>query len=205
MFDYRQELERRIGQFRSFLQPMNQRAHDIACGSCFMIFEERKPGQEQAPSLSSDQEQALEALRQAFEGLGLLQARDADSEFELPVEGWREDDSSNRFIQFTFEEKCFHMDMPLQTLFREEAEQILRQRKGFFYLRDRKQFTLKGEDVEGYDPFRKVYVYGDEESAAQEMSFIFFQIWKFPVDSRYFVSAKAFSGNHEWEQGVPIE
>ena len=45
----------------------------------------------------------------------------------------------------------------LQTLYRPEAEQILRSKRGFFYLRDRPEFTLKDEDVEGYDPFRKIY------------------------------------------------
>ena len=111
----------------------------------------------------------------------------------------------NRFIQFSFENKWFCIDMPIQTLFRPEAEEILRYRKGFFDLADRKQFTLHGEDVEGHDPFRKIYVYGDEESAAEDMAFVFFQVWKFPVESRLFVSSAAFSGKHDWEQGVPIE
>jgi hypothetical protein len=63
--------------------------------------------------------------------------------------------------------------MPRQTLSRDEAQQIVRYRTGFFYLSDRKQFTLHCEDVEGYDPFRKVYVYRDESSAAEDMAFIF--------------------------------
>ena len=37
------------------------------------------------------------------------------------------------------------------------------------------------------------------------MAFVFFQVWKFPVESRLFVSSAAFSGKHDWEQGVPIE
>ena len=96
------------------------------------------------------------------------------------------------------------MDMPLKTLFRAEAEQILRSRKGFFYLRDRPEFTLKEEPVDGFDPFRKVYIYGDEESAAEDMAFIFFQVWRFPVDWRFYVKAGAFSGKKSWENGLPI-
>jgi len=36
------------------------------------------------------------------------------------------------------------------------------------------------------------------------MAFIFFQVWNFPVDSRFFVTACAFSGKKDWEQGFPI-
>ena len=99
------------------------------------------------------------------------------------------------------------MDMPIQTLYKAEAEQILRSRKGFFYLKDRPQFTLYEEDVEGYDPFRKIYVYGDEDSAAEDMAFIFFQVWKFPVDWRFYVKASSFHPKKPvvWEWGLPIE
>jgi hypothetical protein len=37
------------------------------------------------------------------------------------------------------------------------------------------------------------------------MAFIFFQVWKFPVDSRLFVTSASFNGKHEWEQGLAIE
>lgn len=96
--------------------------------------------------------------------------------------------------------------MPLQTLYWAEAEQILRCRKGFFYLRDRPQFTLKEEDVDGYDPFRRAYIYGDEESAAEDMAFIFFQVWRFPVDWTFYVKAAAFRDKKtDWEDGTPFE
>ena len=60
-----------------------------------------------------------------------------------PEEGWKQDAFQGRFIQFSFERNWFCLDMPLQTLYRTEAEQIVRSRKGFFYLRDRPEFTLK--------------------------------------------------------------
>src|SRR5690606_32419972 len=111
---------------------------------------------------------------------------------DLPNDGLREDDSQNRFIQFSIERHWLCLDMPLQTLFRAEAEHILRDRNGFFYLKNRPEFTLTSEDVDGYDPFRKVYVYGDENSAAEDMAFVFFQVWKFPVDWRFYVKSGAF-------------
>lgn len=86
-----------------------------------------------------------------------------------------------------------------------KAEEIRNCRRGFVYLRDRQQFTLSGEDADGHDPFRKIHIYGDEESAAEDMALIFFKVWKFPVDSRFYVSSAAFSGKNRWEQGFPIE
>src|SRR5262249_29852767 len=136
--------------------------------------------------------------------LGLLREQSADVGFDLPDKGWRSDGDGQRFVQFSFERDCFHLDMPRQTLTRDEAQQIVRYRTNFFYLSERKQFTLHGEDVEGYDPFRKVYVYRDEASAAEDMAFILFQVWKFPIDSVIYVTAASFSGKHQWEDGFPL-
>lgn len=205
MFDYRSELERRIAQFAGFLQPMYHRAHEIAHGPCFMIFEERRPEGSSDAALVEKRELALQSIQSAFGEFGFTADEDCSASDGLPEEGWRGDDSLTRFIQFSFENKWFCIDMPIQTLFRPEAEEILRYRKGFFDLADRKQFTLYGEDVEGHDPFRKIYLYGDDQSAAEDMAFVFFQVWKFPVDSRLYVSCEAFGGKHQWEQGVSIE
>ena len=96
--------------------------------------------------------------------------------------------------------------MPLKTLYRAEADVICRSRLGFFYLRDRPEFTLYNEDVDGCDPFRKIYLYGDERSAAEDMAFIFFQVWNFPVDWRFFVEAAAFGEKKmAWEREMPIQ
>jgi hypothetical protein len=111
-----------------------------------------------------------------------------------------------RFTQFSFEENWFCIDLPVQTLKRCEAEQILRRRIGFFFLRDRQQFTLHGEQTAGSDPFRKVYLYGDEWSAAEDMAFVLFEVWRFPVDVRLYVTAAAFGdGRPDWEQRLSIQ
>lgn len=209
MNDYSEELQRRIGQLAGYLKKMYHRAHEEVEGSCFIIFEERPPTNGSGDAtLSEAAKPALELVVTGFEDAGIASITMAEdvSFIDLPDEGWKEDDSQARFIQFSIEENWFCMDMPLQTLYRAEAEQILRSRKGFFYLRDRVQFTLKEEDVDGYDPFRKVYVYGDEDSAAEDMAFIFFQVWRFPVDWRFFVKAAAFGDKKtDWEWGTPIE
>ena len=49
-----------------------------------------------------------------------------------------------------------------------------------------------------------MYVNGDEESAAQDMAFIWFAVWKFPIDWTFFVTAAAFGGGHRFEQACPL-
>jgi hypothetical protein len=110
----------------------------------------------------------------------------------------------NRFVQFSFEADRFCLDLPRDTLRPAEAQQILRERPGFFYLRDRPQFTLRGEDVKGHDPFRKMYRYGDEPDAAQDTAYLFFTLWRLPIDARLYVSAAPFAGPKQWEYGTPI-
>lgn len=209
MTDYTQELRRRSAQFAGYLKKMYHRAHEEVQRSCFIIFQERLSRKDSGyDELKASVSPSLELV--------MVGRGDAESDSvtltdeypfsDIPTEGWKQNNSSPRFIQFSIERTWFCLDMPLQTLYRPEAEQILQCRKGFFFLRDRPQFTLKGEHTEGYDPFRKVYVYGDEESAAEDMAFIFFQIWKFPVDWRFYVKAAPFgSKKSNWEQGTPLE
>jgi hypothetical protein len=47
--------------------------------------------------------------------------------------------------------------------------------------------------------------YGDERSAAENMAFVWFDVWRFPVDSRLYVTAAAFAEQTDWEQGFPIQ
>ncbi len=207
--DYGETLQRRIVQFAGYLKKMHHRALKEVEGPCFMIFDERSPTDKNGhDQLNEAVTPSIELVLHGFEvaGKDSITMDGFLSSPDLPEEGWREDNSQSRFIQFSFEEKWFCIDMPIQTLFQPEAEQILRSLKGFFYLRDRPEFTLFEEDVEGYDPFRKIYVYGDEQTAAEDMAFIFFQVWKFPVDWRFYVKADAFGDKKtNWEWGTPIE
>jgi hypothetical protein len=40
--------------------------------------------------------------------------------------------------------------------------------------------------------------------AAEDTAYVFFKVWKFPVDSPFYVTAAAFSGKKQWERGTPI-
>lgn len=208
MFDYRQELQRRIAQFLGILQKMHRRSHEEVCGNCFVIFQERPPkGSADHRELEEAAAPSLELILAGFNDVAMASAPSGDSpRFDLPKLEESQANAHSRFIQFAFERNWFCLDMPLQTLYRDEAELILQERKGFFFLRDRPEFTLRGECVDGFDPFRKIYIYGDESSAARDMAFIFFQVWKFPVDWRFYVTAASFgSGKTDWERGTPLE
>ena len=209
MSEYRQDVERRIVQFADLLKKMYHRAHEEIHGNCFMIFREDSFDDKRGGGhLSATAKPELELVSTVF-------GDDAQSSFalddslpfvELPVDGWKDEGSQARFIQFSFQEKWFCLDMPLQTLYRPEAERILRSRLGFFFVRDRPEFTLKGEVVEGYDPFRKIYLYGDETAAAEDMAYVWFDVWRFPPDWRFSIKAAAF-GDHitNWERDTPLE
>ncbi len=113
-------------------------------------------------------------------------------------------DKSERFIQFSFEKDCFHLDIPCQTLSREEAARISASRPGFFYLSDGPQYTLHEEDTEGSDPFRTVYFYGDECTAADDMAHIFYSIWQLSISVPIYVTASSFNDEHHWESDHPL-
>ena len=84
MFDYRGELERRITQFAGFLRPMNHRAHEIAQGPCYMIFEERRPEGSSDAALVEKRELALHAVQSAFGEFGLTADENDSASYGLP-------------------------------------------------------------------------------------------------------------------------
>ena len=209
MSEYHEELERRIEQFARFLKKMHHRTFEEIYGNCFIIFDDRDQSSGSGNSaITESLKPTLELVAAGFDEARFSCVTNTEESFpfELAAEGWKQNDSQKRFIQFAFGKNWFCLDIPLQTLYRAEAEQILRSRKGFFYLQDRLEFILTGEIVDGYDPFRKIFVYGDEDSAAEDMAFIFFQIWRFPVDWRFFVTAGTFCDQKtDWEDFAPIE
>jgi hypothetical protein len=204
MPDFHEELERRTEQFRHYLELMRQRHGEIAQGNCFIIFEECLDlNDRDARQLAASKALVYQA---SLEVGGWDNAADFGENIvaDLPTEGWKGDDSSCRFIQFSFNPRYFDLDIPNTTLFRAEAEIILRRRSGFFYVKDDRRFEHPKENVDRFNPLRKIFVPGDERSAAEEMAFVFFNVWKFPVDWRFYVTAAAFHEKTDWEKGFPI-
>lgn len=207
MGDFHDELERRIKQFTHYLTLMRERHSTLTKGHGFIIFEESL--NRDAPQRDELDESKVLVQESTGEigGFGGFASTwlDERSSMDLPTEGWRDEKTDSRFIQFSFNRRYFDMDIPNVTLWPAEAEEILQDRRGFFFVKDRRQFEHPAEDVERYNPLRKVYVYGDQRSAAEDMAYVWFQAWNFPVDWRFYVTAAAFFDKTDWERGLPIE
>ncbi len=208
MNEYREIRDRRIEQFASYLRRMRRRQQDIASGPSFIIFSES--GTDRGSEMP-----VLDRSRAAVVpiGVSLHGGLDYADPFDVlvgdvpdqPSDDGYEADESNRFIQFSFNPRYFDVDLPNTTLYQPEAAEILACRPGFFYVKDRRQFEHPAEGVAEFNPVRRIYVYGDDRTAAEDMAFIWFDVWKFPVDWRFFVTAAAFHEDTEWESDWPLD
>ncbi len=202
MLNYLDEKQRRIHQFAKALQPMYRRTTQLVRDCCFLRIEERK----QDPATT----RALKAVKQRM-GVKVVSVSElfepnfaVGEEFEEGInEEWKKDNNSNRFVQFVFLERHFEMDLPWPMLWPNEAMHLLSRRTGYFYLRDRNSDASLADVVKRFDPLRKAYVHGDHNSAAEDIAYIFFDLWRFPIDSRLYLSA--FGGNHTWEHDTVLE
>lgn len=200
---FHEALERRIEQFRRYLALMTPRRRTLTQGDCFIIFEDRYSRDDKKfPRLaklrrptSRDNDTVPDG------GFDVSQPSDWDA---TPEDDWR-GDRQRRFVQFSFNLRYFDMDLPNTTLFPEEAATVLRRKTGFFFNRDNPAFADQGEAVKPFNPLRKIYGHGDEGSAAEDMAFVFFDVWKFPVDCRLYVTAMPSNDLGHWERGVPID
>jgi len=113
---------------------------------------------------------------------------------------------ASRTVQFCFEKDWFAADIPNTNLYPTEAERILKERRGFYREAERPDtgVTTDVVDLVEFDPVGKKYIYGDEHEAAQDMAYVFFDVWEFPPDARLLVSASSFDGP-SWEKDKPLD
>ncbi len=207
MSEYEVEFECRVAQFHGHLKTMHRRSHEVAEGFCFMVFEENASdeGDGQTRKAVKDRERTLVSSGAGKPGeagiftpdeLSFLDALDAEMDDEHPF---------NRYVQFGFEGDRFLMDLPLGTLFEDEADEISAERIGFSWARQNENSAISEKHIEDFDPLQKFYRYGEERTAAEDAAFIFFEVWGVPANSRLYVSASSCHTFHSWERGEPIE
>lgn len=111
-----------------------------------------------------------------------------------------------KMVQFCFERKWFAIDIPNINLCPDDAERILKQRRGFYREAEHPEVgvTRNASDLVQLDPVGKKYIYGDEREAAEDAAYVFFDVWGLPLDAELLVTASAFDGPH-WEREVPLE
>ena len=207
MLDYHELLQRRIAVFNQLLQEMVRRRADEDDGDdCGITFNEYPPG--------SDHNRTLGASRVVTPALALA-GTSAGATYEsgsgMPGEpGPAREPESNRFVQFSFERKTFAMDLPKQTLWPGEARLLIARRSGFFWVRDRKFPNISAENlarlVEDFDPVAKEYLNADTLCAAEDMAYVFYTLWKFPVDWQFYRRCMRFRKRRRraWEGDGPV-
>ena len=201
MSTYVNEKRRRIEHFAQYLRLMGLRRHKVVKEDCFCIFEESAPEDTENPCIKESAAIKVDCLANGGSTPG------GDDAGESPREDWSPGEPF-RYIQFAFRRECFYLELPNNTVFPYEAELILQQRPGFYRAENRPDLRWvrsNWKDMLKWNPLQKVYLYRDEESAAEDMAFILFDVWKFPVDWLWYIKASAFHTKHRFEQGKPLD
>jgi hypothetical protein len=177
-----------------------RRRNFVKDDDCFAIFEESAPAGVDTSHAAESAAVKVEALTNAGPAPGEGYAAN-------PPSPERPSKKPFRCIQFAFGEDCFYVDLSNRTLLPHEAETILQQREAFYWAKDRQDLPwihTNWQDVAKFNPLQKTYRYGDEQSAAEDMAFAIFDVWKFPVDWPWHVTAAAFHAGYIFEQGRPL-
>jgi hypothetical protein len=200
---YSDEKRRVIRKLADYLRLMGLRTHKIAKSSCFVTFGESPP--------EDDGSKTLKSSVGIVAGCSSSCSSNTEDGFlgdTTPVDGGQQG-PSNRFYQFAFNRDCFYVDIPRNTLFVDEAHRIISERHGFCWARSRldlRWVSANWDDVLEWNPLQKVYLYRDEESAAEDMAFVLFDVWKFPVDWQWYVRAGTFKDKGcDFDWSKPLE
>jgi hypothetical protein len=196
-FDYNDELNRRIDQFARWMREMRRRHRLIEDWDCFLIFDEDEP-EGDVPTAKLSREKSLVCA-----GGVVSNGWSCDGDDPPQEESADNSHDNGRFVQFAFEADLFYMELPNTTLTKAEAERIMRDRHGFFWLKDNPGYAAT-RLVKELDPLTKFYLNGDEQRAAEDVAYIFFQQWKFPADCTLFIKAACFADGPTFEWGLPI-
>jgi hypothetical protein len=105
--------------------------------------------------------------------------------------------------------QTFCVDLPNNTIFEPEVARLMRERSGFFFLRNRRSPWMSFESwqkaVREWNPLGKEYLNADTRSAAEDMAYIVFELWRFPLDWQlYYRSCSFGSRRRKWAKDGPV-
>ena len=110
-----------------------------------------------------------------------------------------------RMVQLCFHEDWFAIDIPNTNIHPREAETLLRERQGFYREAEKPDADVTDVvNVVQFDPVGKRYIYGQEQEAAEDAAWVFFDLWGLQPNQPFYVSASSFKTEHRWEQDEPL-
>jgi len=111
-----------------------------------------------------------------------------------------------RMVQLYFREDWFAIDIPNTYIVPAEACKLLGERQGFYREAETPDAGVSDVvHVVNYDPVGKRYTYGQEQDAAEDAAWIFFDLWSLDPSRPIYVSAASFKSGHQWEQQQLLE
>lgn len=208
MCNYPEQLESRMAVLDRYLQTMVRGRSRMRKGDSFITFSDTPPDELTSPSLAAARQCELVAVEQR--SLAADSPAPGDTILRpaptTPVPaGSSGSRGHSRYVQFVFMKRTFFIDLPNETLFPAEAGRLLRQRSGFFYLHQRRWWFDTYEhwldEVKNFDPVQKEYLNADTRAAAQDMAFILYTLWRFPLEWPLYYRANRFEFGRpgDWE------
>ena len=159
----------------------------------------------------TDQEERQRRVRQFMDYLELMSQRAKTGSKRgcfIVIEEYRDHTSGfelAHFVQIAFNHSSMLIDLPNTTVTKAEAEMILRDKPAFFFASISQTSEGQNSPMAPFKPLQREYAYGDEEIAAEDIAYLFFDVWRFPVDVRLFVTTAAFGTGSQGESHVPID
>lgn len=106
-----------------------------------------------------------------------------------------------RMIQVCFHEDWFAVDIPNTNILPREAERLVQERPGFYREAEKPDADVSDvTQIVEFDPVGRRYTYGQEQEAAEDAAWVFFDLWGLRPDQPLYVSASSFKTDHQWEQ-----
>jgi len=109
-------------------------------------------------------------------------------------------------VQLYFKKKWFAIDVPNTNIRPADATKVVRERRGFYREAEHPEMdvTTDVSDLVTFDPIGKKYIYGDEREAAEDVAYLFYDVWGLRPGAELLVAASSFDGP-SWERDVPLE
>ncbi len=123
-----------------------------------------------------------------------------DDDSPVPTTGNRRGgDTVCHYSQFSCLGDWFYMDLPDITLGPSEGQRLIQERPGFYYLKDRPDAPTAfkssfAKSVQDWNPVQKCYRSGEKSMAAADLVYLWFSLWRVPVDWTFQAKLGHFSG-----------